>query len=67
MLVKGDPSYAAAGLPDEQQVAREPWDSEESQSLEGGVTEVADVVGIQTCLVGGDEGVLGMEIQGGQT
>lgn len=54
MLVKGDPSYVAAGLPDEQQVAREPWDFEQSQSLEGEATGVANVVEIQTCFAGGN-------------
>lgn len=52
MLVTGAPSYAVVGLGDEQQVAREPLDSEESQSLEGEVMEVANVVEIQTCFVG---------------
>lgn len=51
MLVKGDPSFVVAGLGDEQ-VAKEPWGFEKSQSLEGEVTEVANVVEIQTCFVG---------------
>lgn len=52
MLGREDPSYAVADLGDEQQVAREPWDFEQSQSLEGEVMEVANVVEIQTCFVG---------------
>lgn len=36
-LVRGDPSYAAAGRSDGQQVAREPRDLGQSQSLEGEV------------------------------
>lgn len=52
MFVKGDPSYVVAGLSDEQQEAREPWDFEQSQSLEGEVKGVANVVEIQTYFVG---------------
>lgn len=63
MLVKGAPSCAVVG-PGREQVAKEPWgDSEESQSLEAEVTEVANVVGIQTHFGEGNSGVLGMGIQ----
>ena len=54
MLVRGDPSYAAAGQSDGQQVAREPRDLGQSQSLEGEVMGVANVEEIQTCFVGGN-------------
>lgn len=54
MFVKGDPSYVEVGLSEEQQVAREPWDFGQSQSQEGEVMEVASVVEIQTCFVGGN-------------
>lgn len=51
MFVKGGPSYVEVGLSGEQ-VARELWGFEQSQSREGGVMGVANVVEIQTCLVG---------------
>lgn len=63
MLVKGVPSCAVVGLGHEQ-VAKEPWeDFEESQSPEAEVTEVANVVGIQTHFGEGNFGVLEMGIQ----
>lgn len=63
MLVKGAPSCAVVG-PGREQVAKEPWgDSEESQSLEAEVMEVANVVGIQTHFGEGNFGVLEMGIQ----
>lgn len=63
MLVKGVPSCAVVGLGHEQ-VAKEPWeDFEESQSPEAEVTEVANVVGIQTHFGEGNFEVLEMGIQ----
>lgn len=66
MLVKGAPSYVVVGLGDEQ-VAKEPWDFEETQSLEGEVMEVANVVEIQTHFGEGSLEVLEMGIQEGWT
>lgn len=63
MLVKGAPSCVVVGLGHEQ-VAKEPWgDFEGSRSLEGEVTEVTNVVGIQTYFAEGSFGVLEMGIQ----
>lgn len=58
MLVKGAPSCVVVGLGHER-VAKEPWgDSEETRSLEGGVTEAANEVEIQTHFGEGSSGVL---------
>lgn len=62
MLVKGAPSYAEAGLGDEQ-VAKEPWGFEESQSPEGVVMEEANVAEVQTHFGEGSLEVLETGIQ----